>query len=143
MYEQIVVGTDGSERADSAVREAAGLAKLAGADLHLVQGVGSPVVMADAYSGVVVSDMSDALVRAGGTLEEVAAQIRESGIDVHVHTKISAGHSALCEVAEEVDADLVVVGNRGMTGAGRFLGSVPNSVSHQAPCSVLIVATDH
>lgn len=97
--------------------------------------------MADAYSGVVVSHLRDTLDHASRTLEEAAAQIRESGIEVQVHAKTSEGHSALCEVAEDVDADIIVVGNRGMTGAGRFLGSVPKSVSHQAPCSVLIVAT--
>jgi nucleotide-binding universal stress UspA family protein len=45
-------------------------------------------------------------------------------------------------VAEEVGADLLVVGNKGMTGAKRFLlGSVPNKISHHAPCSVYIVRT--
>ncbi len=49
---------------------------------------------------------------------------------------------AILDVAEEHRADLIVVGNRGMTGAKRFLlGSVPNKVSHHAPCSVLIVRT--
>ena len=46
------------------------------------------------------------------------------------------------DVAEEQGAELIVVGNKGMTGAKRFLlGSVPNKVSHHAPCSVLIVRT--
>jgi nucleotide-binding universal stress UspA family protein len=45
-------------------------------------------------------------------------------------------------VAEERGSDLIVVGNKGMTGAKRFLlGSVPNKVSHHAPCSVLIIRT--
>ena len=49
---------------------------------------------------------------------------------------------AILDVAEEQRADLIVVGNKGMTGAKRFLlGSVPNKVSHHAPCSVLIVRT--
>jgi nucleotide-binding universal stress UspA family protein len=49
---------------------------------------------------------------------------------------------AILDVAEEQRSDLIVVGNRGMTGAKRFLlGSVPNKVSHHAPCSVLIVRT--
>jgi nucleotide-binding universal stress UspA family protein len=49
---------------------------------------------------------------------------------------------AIIDVAEEQAADLIVVGNKGMTGAKRFLlGSVPNRVSHHAPCSVLIVRT--
>ena len=49
---------------------------------------------------------------------------------------------AILDVAEEENADLIVVGNKGMTGAKRFLlGSVPNKVSHHAPSSVLIVRT--
>ena len=43
--------------------------------------------------------------------------------------------------AAEVEADLIVVGNKGMTGVRRVLGSVPNSVAHSAPCSVLIAFT--
>jgi nucleotide-binding universal stress UspA family protein len=47
----------------------------------------------------------------------------------------------LCDLAAHLQADLVVVGNKGMQGGRRFLGSVPNTVSHHAPCSVLIVDT--
>jgi protein-tyrosine phosphatase len=54
----------------------------------------------------------------------------------------AAGFDAILDVAEEQDADLIVIGNKGMTGAKRFLlGSVPNKVSHHAPCSVLIIRT--
>jgi nucleotide-binding universal stress UspA family protein len=48
---------------------------------------------------------------------------------------------AICETARAVEADLIVVGNRGMKGMRRVLGSVPNSVAHHAPCDVLIVET--
>ncbi len=47
----------------------------------------------------------------------------------------------LCDLAAHLQADLIVVGNKGMQGGRRFLGSVPNTVSHHAPCSVLIVDT--
>ncbi len=50
---------------------------------------------------------------------------------------------ALIKAAEAVKADLLVVGNRGMSGVRRFMvGSVPNRVSHHSPCSLLIVDTD-
>jgi nucleotide-binding universal stress UspA family protein len=48
----------------------------------------------------------------------------------------------LVQIADEQDAQMIVVGNRGMTGARRVLGSVPNRVSHHAHCDVLIVTTD-
>jgi nucleotide-binding universal stress UspA family protein len=49
---------------------------------------------------------------------------------------------ALLNVAKEVGATTIVVGNRGMRGGRRVLGSVPNTVSHKANCNVLIVQTD-
>ena len=68
---------------------------------------------------------------------------KAQGVDVEVHAEIGSAAEVLCQVAETVDADLIVVGSRGMKGGRRFLGSVPNSVSHHAGCSVLIVNTDH
>jgi nucleotide-binding universal stress UspA family protein len=60
---------------------------------------------------------------------------------VDTHAKAGSPADAICEVATDVQADLIVVGNKGMSGARRILGSVPNSVAHQAPCSVLIADT--
>lgn len=141
MYQRIVVGTDGSDRADTAVEHAAALARLSGSQLHLVQGCGSPVVAAPYFPDVAAVDPSDTVQACTEILEQVAGPLRASGLEVAVHVLSSTGHAALCDVAEGVDADLIVVGNRGMTGAKRFLGSVPNSVAHQSPCSVLIVET--
>ena len=64
------------------------------------------------------------------------------GVEVETFAREGDPADAILDVAEERDADLIVVGNKGMTGARRFLlGSVPNKVSHHAPCSVLIVRT--
>jgi nucleotide-binding universal stress UspA family protein len=68
--------------------------------------------------------------------------VRDAGLDVETFAREGDPADAILDVAEERDADLIVVGNKGMTGARRFLlGSVPNKVSHHAPCSVLIVRT--
>ena len=142
MYERIVVGTDGSERAATAVDHAAALARLCGAQLHLVQGCGSPVIAAPYFPDVVAVDPSDTLRACTEILDGVAEPLRADGLDVAVHVRSTSGHTAVCDMAAEIDADLIVLGNRGMTGAKRFLGSVPNSVAHQAPCSVLIVSTN-
>ena len=67
---------------------------------------------------------------------------RSRACDVALFARQGDPADAILDVAEEQGADLIVVGNKGMTGAKRFLlGSVPNKVSHHAPCSVLIVRT--
>jgi nucleotide-binding universal stress UspA family protein len=82
--------------------------------------------------------------------EDVDAKLREAkeiaegaGVkEVNVHPREGDPADAILDVAEERSSDLIVVGNKGMSGAKRFLlGSVPNKVSHHAPCSVLIVRT--
>ena len=86
-------------------------------------------------------DPNETVRACSAQLEEIAGPLRSEGLTVDVHVRTSSGHTAVCDVAAELDADLIVVGNRGMAGAKRFLGSVPNSVAHQASCSVLIVST--
>jgi nucleotide-binding universal stress UspA family protein len=74
---------------------------------------------------------------------QVAADAEREGVSAQIHNVEGDPGEVLIRVAEGVDADLVVVGNRGMTGVKRFvLGSVPNKVSHHCPCSLLIVDTE-
>ena len=76
------------------------------------------------------------------SLDAAATTAKEAGIEATTHAREGEPADAILDVAEETHADLVVVGNKGMTGAKRFLlGSVPNKVSHHAPCSVYIVRT--
>ena len=76
------------------------------------------------------------------TLREAAAESEAAGVATETYARQGDPADAILDVAEERGADLIVVGNKGMTGAKRFLlGSVPNKVSHHAPCSVLIIRT--
>ncbi len=76
------------------------------------------------------------------TLAEAAAVAQAAAVPAQVHARQGDPADAILDVAEETGADLVVVGNKGMTGAKRFLlGSVPNKISHHAPCGVLIIRT--
>ena len=76
------------------------------------------------------------------TLDAAAKIVREAGVAVDIYPRQGDPADAILDVAEEREADLIVVGNKGMTGAKRFLlGSVPNKVSHHAPCSVMIIRT--
>ena len=146
MFRSIVVGTDGSDTATTAVRQAIELARAVGARIELVSAY-EPVSDARLReeSVVVPKDLhwminprEDVLA----TLEEAAGEIRAAGIEVEMFARQGDPADAILDVAEERGSDLIVVGNKGMTGAKRFLlGSVPNKVSHHAPCSVLIIRT--
>lgn len=146
MFTRIVVGTDGSETATEAVRQAVGLAKLSGAGLSIVSAY-EPVSkrrIEDEQQGAPADVQYEIGPRedVNLVLERAAATAKQEGVDVQIHPVEGNPTDALLNVAEEIDADLIVVGNKGMTGARRFLlGSVPNNVSHHAPCSVIIVRT--
>ena len=87
--------------------------------------------------------MDDMRKHAEAIKEQVLEDARRQGVTVEFHTATGEPAEALVELAERLNADLVVVGNRGMSGVKRFvLGSVPNRVSHRCPCSVLIVDTE-
>jgi nucleotide-binding universal stress UspA family protein len=146
MFKSIVVGTDGSDTAKKAVSQAADLAKAVGASVHLVS----------AYEPVASSRLKEESQEApedlqwminpredvDATLGEAAEVLKQAGVEVEIYARQGDPADAILDVAEEKDADLIIVGNKGMTGAKRFLlGSVPNKVSHHAPSSVLIIRT--
>ena len=140
MFGAIVVGTDGSDTAKEAVRQAVELAKSLGGELLLVSAY-QPAAPATAEARD-PQWMVSAPEQVGALLKEAAASAEAAGVPVQTFPRQGDPADALLDVAEERDADLIVVGNKGMTGAKRFLlGSVPNRVSHHAPCSVLIIRT--
>jgi len=146
LFERIVVGTDGSETASEAVRQAVELAKATGGKLALVSAF-EPVPSARLREEG--SEVPGDVAHAVGPREDVnvildaaAGAARQAGVEAETHPREGDPADALLDVAEETKADLIVVGNKGMTGARRFLlGSVPNKISHHAPCSVYIVRT--
>ena len=145
MFRSIVVGTDGSDTATQAVREAIELARSVGARIELVSAY-EPVSDARLREEIVVPEDLHWIINPRedvvATLEAAAAEVRAAGVEVEVFARQGDPADAILDVAEERGSDLIVVGNKGMTGAKRFLlGSVPNKVSHHAPCSVLIIRT--
>ena len=139
MFSTIAVGTDGSATASEAVRAAAEIARRFEAGL----------VLLSAYreSGEAVTDPGgdeeqwafNPVARLREILARTEADLKREGIAVS--TLIDDGQPAdvLIRLAEECGADLLVIGNRGMQR--RMLGSVPNTVTHRAPCAVLVVKT--
>ncbi len=141
VFQTVVVGADDSPTAAEAVQKAIEVVKLTGGELHIVTAYKpvqftAPAAEIDQYlKSLGTSHLAESL------LAELASRARTAGVDVQVHQSTSAPADAICEVAADVNADLIVVGNKGMTGLRRVLGSVPNSVAHQAPCAVLIAFT--
>ena len=145
MFRSIVVGTDGSDTATQAVRQATELAAAVGARIELVSAY-EPVTDARLREEIVVPEDLHWIINPRedvvATLEAAAAEVRAAGVEVEVFARQGDPADAILDVAEERGSDLIVLGNKGMTGAKRFLlGSVPNKVSHHAPCSVLIIRT--
>jgi nucleotide-binding universal stress UspA family protein len=146
VFKRIVVGTDGSETATEAVNQALELAKLSGATLSLVSAYqpasGRRVQAEQAGAPADVQYEIGPREDVNLVLDAAAAEVKQQGIEVQTHPVEGDPADAILNVAEETRADLIVVGNKGMTGARRYLlGSVPNNVSHHAPCSVMIVRT--
>jgi nucleotide-binding universal stress UspA family protein len=146
MFGSIVVGTDGSDTAKEAVRQAIELARSVGAELLLVsayQPVSRVSLNREATPAPTdVQWMVSAREDVGSLLAQAASEAEAAGVAAQTFERQGDPADAILDVAEERDADLIVVGNKGMTGAKRFLlGSVPNRVSHHAPCSVLIIRT--
>ncbi len=146
MYKTIVVGTDGSPRAQRAVEAAESLAALTGATLHVVCAYQHSSLalasIAGAAGSTIPIDLEHEREHARDVADTAALTARQAGLTVETHATARSAADALCEVADEVGADVIVVGNRGMSGKGRVLGSVPNSVTHHARCAVLVVPTD-
>jgi nucleotide-binding universal stress UspA family protein len=145
-YRTVVAGTDGSPTAQEAVRHAAAISLAHGAVLHLVcAGPGKPrhilqQEMAGAPQEILhlIGPHEDL----AAMLDQIATEVRQLGVEVICHPEISTNAAAaILAVAERQNADLIVVGNRGMHGITRVLGSVPNAISHSATCSVTIVRT--
>jgi nucleotide-binding universal stress UspA family protein len=148
MYQTIVVGTDGSAGANVAVDAAIELARLTGGRLHIVHA--HKVVTASAAHGAELGVPPVDIVEVNETIhtegqlvcDRAIARAARAGVQAEAHCVGGHAGEELVRVASAASADLVVVGNRGMSGMRRFvLGSVPNNVAHHCPTSVLIVDT--
>ena len=128
MFETVVVGADGSATALEAVRAAIELVKLSGGNLHIVSAYKpqhfSAMAQHEVPRSLDTGDLAESL------LEDLSSRARIAGVAVQVHAGSGDPAEVICGVARE-----------GMSGVRRVLGSVPNSVAHEAPCSVLIVST--
>lgn len=145
-YRKVVVGTDGSESSMRAVDRAGQLA--AGGQATLI--IACAYVPADSRS---VSQAADQLgadayqILGDNPAEDIVRTARDRAVaagatSIEMRTVKGAPVDSLVRLADEENADLLVVGNKGMASlAGRLLGSVPSDAARRARCDVLIVHT--
>jgi nucleotide-binding universal stress UspA family protein len=146
VFRTIVVGSDGSETAGEAVAKAIELARVCGARLLVVSAFKPSdvaLVMGSAADAALAAVPTDTEVRdaLGRLVDEQIARCDATGVECETHVVAGSPAQVLLEIATQEHADLIVVGNRGMSGVRHLLGSVPNTVTHHAPCSVLVIAT--
>jgi nucleotide-binding universal stress UspA family protein len=143
----IIVGTDGSERAERAVDRAGELGRALGVPVHVVSGytpgsAGLWMAAAGGFAMAEVHEEGEKRIRAQDYVDRAQQRLANLGVTGESHVWLGEPAEVLVRLADEQGAQMIVVGNRGMPGAQRMLGSVPNSVSHHARCAVLIVPTD-
>jgi nucleotide-binding universal stress UspA family protein len=144
-YQSVVVGTDGSETAEEAVRHAGRLAAQFDARLCVVTAF-QPRGDEDAKRGDAPEEIRWMLTDRAQAEEKAVHGKRlaadEGAEKIMVQSVAGEAAEAILDAAKDVGADLIVVGSKGLTSPARFvLGAVANTVSHHAPCDVLIVHT--
>jgi nucleotide-binding universal stress UspA family protein len=138
MISTVAVGTDGSETAEEAVKQAADLARRFDAKLVLLSAFPGAQGFA-AYAGIELEWVSSSQAAVKTMLADSETALRQEGIECE--TRLAEGDPAdvLVQLAAECGADVLVIGNKGMNR--RVLGSVPNKVTHKAGCTVMVVKT--
>ncbi|HET9851860.1 MAG TPA: universal stress protein [Candidatus Limnocylindrales bacterium] len=138
MISTVAVGTDGSATAAEAVAQAAEIARRFGARLVLLSAFNDSDT-SSAEEDIELQWAANTSARVRSILERLEAELGQSGIDCEVRADEGDPAEVLVRLAEVCSADLLVIGNKGMKR--RLLGSVPNTVTHKADCSVLVVKT--
>jgi nucleotide-binding universal stress UspA family protein len=136
----VVVGTDGSPSAQAAVQEALDLARSEGAHVHFVTAYPDPSRLREHLATTGRDDPVDLRSVAENILQRAGRDAEEAGVQYDTHDREEDPIEAILSVAAEQDADLIVLGDRGLRGVTRFLlGSVSSKVAHHAKCSVMVV----
>lgn len=140
-FRTILTAVDFSECSDAALDMAIGLARTFGAALHVVHSFELPIPAVSPYE-VAIPDafLEEARKAAQRRLEQAGERVRGQGLEVSTHLAEGSPSPAIVRVAEEVGADLIVMGTHGHTGFKHLvLGSVAERTQRHAPCSVLTV----
>ena len=137
MFSTVAVGTDGSETAGEAVEQATEVARRFGAKLVVLSAIKGGSAPPD--EDIERQWATNSSARVQSILERTREELAQEGIECETRAEEGDPAEVLVRLADECGADLLVIGNKGMQR--RVLGSVPNTVSHKASCSVLVVKT--
>lgn len=137
----IVTGVDDSETAAAAARKAAGLASVHGAELHVISAYGNQEVRRLRAAGETLE--INRAEQAAETAEGIANTLRADFPDLKITSAAALGQpgEAIVSTASELNADLIVVGNKRVQGLIRVVGSVARTVAANAHCDVYIAYT--
>ncbi len=140
MYKNILIPTDGSDTAETAVKHGIGLAKAVGAKVY-----GLYVIDTSTFIGVpteaIWENMKGLLEEEGKkTLDEMEKMAKDGGVEHEMILSEGSPYKNILQTAEEKEVDLIMMGTAGRVGLDRFLlGSVAEKVVRTAPCSVTVV----
>jgi nucleotide-binding universal stress UspA family protein len=139
----MLVGTDGSPRAERAVERAIDQAKCQGASLLIVAAFRESGPFLETITSSAKAEAGHLRGAAEMALMRAARRAKEKGVEAEWEAHEGDPAEVILDVAARRGVDLIVVGNRGLSGARRYLlGSVPSKVVHHAECDVLVVRTD-
>jgi nucleotide-binding universal stress UspA family protein len=139
MYKKIVLAVDGSEVSKNAAKHAIALAKSTGGKLIAVHVI-PPFDVTDIESFKPDTIMKGLREEGEKILSEVNGLASKEGVQIDTRVEDGIPYERICEVAEESDADLIVMGSHGRTGIGKvFIGSVAERVIGKAKCCPVLV----
>jgi nucleotide-binding universal stress UspA family protein len=140
-FEKILVPVDFSPHSDKAVEAAVELAKAFGGEVHLIHAYSMPVAMVGPYDyqipANILGDLRDSAAR---RVDQEAKKLADAGVKANALIAEGVPTQVIADAAEQIGADLIVMGTRGLTGLKHaVLGSVTERTIRHAPCPVLTV----
>lgn len=139
MYTQILAALDGSPRTDLVLRQAAALAASSGAALHLCRAVNIPLGMPVEAWSLSGEELTARLVELAHQDLQALRGTLTAPLPGEIHVRLGRPAQVICDVADAVAADLIVIGSHGFDALDRLLGTTAARVVNHAACSVLVV----
>lgn len=139
MYKHILAALDGSPRTPLVLRQAETLARQSGAALHLCRAVNIPLGMPLEAWSLTGDELAARLVEAA---QQELADLRRTlspALPGEIFVRLGRPAQVVCDIADAIPADLIVVGSHGFDALDRLIGTTAARIVNHAQCSVLVV----